>query len=570
MGIVEKIRDCKNKTDIVKAINLQNETAFYVERNENPHSVNFYNRIAEVYNKDMYKLRRFRNAFMGNTLPSVDVCDTIFNELSRVFESQNKYINYSFSFDELKLDAENYFDKYNQFYTGDLWQAFKTKYCSFVVVDLPRIQGTPKPEPYPYILNINNVKSIELDGTEPKEIIFTEKLPDGEILFYLYDTERYSVYTVKETEQLIFEARHDLGYCPVKFIRNSFLNSQSKILRATNVTSSLDDLFWYVFKSIESYKADLLYLNPDKQTPKSSCGWEDKNGKCYGGKLIGTGKEKHPILAEDGISQRLCPNCGEKQYNSGGAGNLIMIDYESSAVTEGKVDPTRALSQYITPPIDGVNTQYDRITKLKENIIKSCVGSDSPQTKEAVNELQQLAGFESRETILKKLSVDLSQTIKWIEGTACKLRYGKSFISNSYYMGDKWYLQTVDDLINRKEKTTNPIEKDEIEMQIIETKYKNNPEKLEREKLLYKLVPYRTLTDKEFIDLAKTDAVEGKELRMNFTNLINLFELDYGDISTFYNRFSDNVAGTKRISIINDILNSFIKEPIKITEDVQN
>lgn len=573
MGVIsDKIRDFKYGNEVDRAVKLQHETAYYVERGESQYQQGFTNRVKEIYNKDMYKLRRFNQAFKGETLPSIDISETIFNELFRVFEGQNKYINRTFTYDDLIQDANIFFSKNNQFYRTELWNAIKTKFCSFVVVDLPQIQSTPRPEPYPFILNISNVRYLSLNGTEPNEIIFTEKVTTDkglEVLYYWYTDKTYSIWKIGTFDELIYESPHDLGYCPAKFVKNSFLNSDSKILRSNNVTSSLEDMFWFVFKTIESRKADLLYLNPDKQAPKNSCGWENKNEKCFGGKLVD--KNKQPVIDSDGFTHKNCPICGDKQYNSGGAGNLISIDYEATAIAEGKVDPTSPLIQYIQPPIEGIEVQYTRINELKDYIIKSCVGAESTQTKEAINEKQQIASFESKEQILKNLSVDISQTIEWIEKTQCKLRYGSSFVKNSYYLGDKWYLQTIDDLIARKEKNTNPIEKEQIELQIIETKYNSNPEKLEREKLIYKLLPYRTLTDSDFLDMVKSGTMDedSKLLRLDFSNIINMFELDYGDISIFYNRFSDTITGTKRISIIKDILKLYYNIN-KIKENVQN
>ena len=45
--------------------------------------------------------------------------------------------------------------------------------------------------------------------------------------------------------------------------------------------------------------------------------------------------------------------------------------------------------------------------------------------------------------------------------------------------------------------------------------------------------------------------------------------MDYGDIVIFYNRFSEDIPGTKRLSIIKDIMKSYytVNEP-KIEENV--
>ncbi|MFW6370553.1 MAG: hypothetical protein ACOC10_05030, partial [Bacteroidota bacterium] len=328
-------------------------------------------------------------------------------------------------------------------------------------------------------------------------------------------------------------------------------------------------LFQYNFKSAESFKADLLYLNPDKQAPLSSCGYERNNEKCMGGKLVDVNTK--PII-ENNI-QKLCPSCGFNKHLSGGAGNLITIDFNNQAVLDGKVNPSTELVRYISPDITGVQTQYDRIRELEDRITKSIVGEDNVITRESINELQQEAKYQSKENVLSEIADRYSEIIEFTEKTICKLRYGERFISNSYFMGSKFFIRTVDELMLMKEKTTNPIERSDIQKQIIELRYKNNPKKKKRELLLYDLLPYSSVSDAVFNEYVTAGRINDNDfiLRTNFDNIISEFEMQRGDIVNFIDTFfNENVSMYSRIQTIKSLISEIISTnySLKTTQNV--
>lgn len=550
------------KADIDHAAKLEHEVAFYTYYSPgSKHKPLFEDRVRKIYNNDSYKVKRFKEAFQGDILPSVELLRNSWNQLYKVFDAQNPVANYQFSDNSYREEAVKYLSKFDKFWKTEGWQRLKTRYNSLVVVDLPEFQEGNRPEPYIYFVDIVNVKHIEFveDSHQIKEVKFKGKI-DGADVYLYYTDEFYSVLQdLDDQPSKENTSTHDLGYCPVNFFWSDLLNNESKILRKIPVVDVLENLFKYCFKSIEAFKADLLYLNPDKQAPKSSCGYEGANEKCFGGKLVN--ENKQPIISNN--IQRLCPHCGTNQHLGGGAGNLITIDFNNDAVREGKVNPSMDLVRYIMPDIKGIQEQYKRIQQLEDSINKSIAGEDNVITRESINELQQEAKYQSKETILTELSDRLSDIITWTENTILKLMYGDMFNGCTKNLGNKFFIRTIDELQRMLNESTNPIQRTEIQKQIIETKYKNNPDKKRRETLLYDLMPYSSLNDSMFHEYVKMGKISDYDitLRTNFDNIISELEMRYGNIATFWDySFAESVKEYQKLKTIKSLITEIIND----------
>jgi hypothetical protein len=581
MSLKDIISTNKYVGDLNGCRDLQNEATFYISFDTtNPHLDSVFKpRIKEIYAGEKYKCSRFFNAFAGQMLPSLELTETIYSNAYRVWDSGDPVNEVNFKDRDLHDEALTYVKNFDKWWLKDYWEAYKHQFCSFIVVDLPEIQSTPRPEPYPFILNVEDVLYIKpTKDKKVDEIIFQSIETTGENeskkYYYHYTSEFYSKYLIDgEEEELLLMSPHNLKRCPVHKVWNEMLNKKSWLLTKSLITPSFEDIFWYNVKTIESRKADLLYLNPTRQMPKLSCGYNTERdnsnryktefgkAKCVGGWLF-TLDGKSAVLDGSG-DKMLCPVCGKSRHSGGGAGNEIIIDLDAQAIKDGKVNISDALMQFITPDIEGVNVQYQRVTELESRITKHCIGSDEQPTKSALNELQQHAIFESKESVLKRISKGISKVITDVEKDMLELRYPDSFISNNYNQGTKFYLYEVSELLEMRDKAKNPIQKKQIDEQIIEVKYRNNPKKLDEEKLLYKLLPYNTLTDEEFnerIDNRQIINSEAIGLRLQFSNAIELFESEFGSIIEFFTyKFNEKIPENKRIEIIRDELIRTIK-----------
>jgi hypothetical protein len=580
MTLKERIEKNKYRNEIILSENLQNEASFYISTDQtNPHWNLFKQRVLNIYVGDTNKYNRFFSAFSSSTMRSVELCDNVYAQLYRVFDSQDRVIEYNFNNDDLHADATTYLDRFNEFWYKEWWEAYKHQFCSFIVVDLPTYQTTKFPEPYIFILDISRVHYIvPTDEWGVKEIIF-QAVEDEKLYYYYYTDTFYSKYEIKDDQEIEqFKFDHKLGHCPVHSAWNEKLNNKNWLLKRSAITPNFEDLFWINIKTVESRKADLLYLNPLLQMPKLSCGYDSSkksmsghhypDSKCVGGYLYSS-TDKTPIFDQyDNVV--LCPSCGKQRHSGGGAGNMIQIDLDSQAIKDGKVDPSNTLAKYITPDIQGIKEQYSRIKDEEDRFIKNAVGSDDQPTKSALNELQQTAIFESRENVLVRISEQISKIRTLVTKDQLTLRYAESFVYNQFSQGTKFYLVEVSDLLEMREKAKDPIQKREIDEQIVEVKFKNNQKKKDEGKLLYKLLPYNTLTDTEFTDLMETGKINDSQtiaLRLQFSNAVEMFESEYGSIIEFYTlKFPEGTTEIERVKIIE----GYLKGYLNIEKDVQN
>lgn len=573
MGLIEKlIEQNEYNAELAEAANNQYEVAFYCEdRMDNPFLSAYKQRVCDIYNGDKTKIDRFFKAFVGCKADSIELCDTIFSKLSKIWDSRDLVRTYNFVDDTVKGGAIAYLDIFKKFWVKNSYTKMKTGFNSVLVVDLPVNQSSQLPEPYMYFVDVSTVEYLSLKNRETIEIIFSNKLEDSTIYHY-YTDKFYSVWEKKSGSSDAIELSnftHNLGYCPADFFWDDSLNSESQILKKNVLLSNTEDLFWYTYKRAESLKADLLYLNPTKQMPQSSCGYEKGNNvKCFGGKLVDDNKQ--PIY--EGGYLNYCPICGNSQHNSDGAGNNIAINMDTPAVADGHINLKDPLIHYISPKIDGVKEQYIRIEQLKDDIVQSAAGSESFQTTEAINEKQVIANFEDRESVLTQLSLTYSDIIQWAEKTMLTLRYGSKFSSNSFFLGSKFFIHSVDDLMKLRNNRTNPIEKSDIDIQIIETKYRHNEKQKTRELLMYKLLPEASLSDSEFLEYVKINKISDLQIqiRNNFVNIIELFESKYGDITVFKDDFfNENVLEIDRMKVIKNLIRELV-DPIEIeTEEIE-
>jgi len=91
------------------------------------------------------------------------------------------------------------------------------------------------------------------------------------------------------------------------------------------------------------------------------------------------------------------------------------------------------------------------------------------------------------------------------------------------------------------------------------TKYRFNPNRAERETLLYSLLPFAS--DSDFDKAITQNLVDEKtkQLQLRFDYWVSMFEAKYGDILIFYNNLATDSKSEKLI-LINNMLDELIPE----------
>jgi hypothetical protein len=185
-------------------------------------------------------------------------------------------------------------------------------------------------------------------------------------------------------------------------------------------------------------------------------------------------------------------------------------------------------------------------------------------TRDALNEQQIRANFESQSTVLNRVKTGFEQAQQWVDSTVCKARYGNSFISAGISYGTEFYLQTADELRERyktaKENGASESELDALYSKVIETEYRNNPAMRQRLLVLADIEPFQHLTRDEVIELQGKGiaTMEDVILKLNFADYIRRFERENMNVV----EFGENIDYDKKIQAISERLREYASEQI--------
>lgn len=468
-----------------------------------------------------------------------EITAVCFDKLSRIFDGRNPAFNYQFVNAAQKDDWEQYRQtKLNEpaVWSTKGWEFFKSEINSVLIVDVAREQTTEKPEPYFYWLPIDDVITYKADPTTGVMDFIVFRRRDEIVVL---DDASYRVWDdQKHTGQINgepkVEAPHDLGYCPARFFWNESISLEDPDVKASPLSGELESLDWFEFFHISKRQLDLFGAYPILSGYEQSCDFSNaENGDyCDGGFL--RDKQGRYRLDMAGLLLR-CPKCGNKRII--GAGSFVEIPVPNEAENQPDL---RNPVQLLTVDRNALDYNVDEQKRLREEIITAVVGQDEIVTnRDAFNEQQVQANFESVTTVLNRVKRGFEDAQTWVDETVCRLRYGNYFLSARINYGTEFYLYSPDELRQRykaaKDAGMSESELDLLNNQILETEYRNDPTQLRRMQLLAELEPFRHLSRQEVSELYDKNLVSVEDLRikLNFPNFVRRFERENTNILDF-------------------------------------
>lgn len=547
----------RNKKVISKAVNLERRLRFHTETNISSSDIyqpaqTFLDWVNSLIPKD--KFNTFLQLF-SFPLPTPAVVEDVYRELERVFYSRNSSCSYQFADSTLADDWHQF--RISMLGQPDIWktngwQQMKVAVNSVLIVDLPAEQIGNRPEPYFYWLDIASVIDYESpNGQDINWIIFKQ---DNDNIA-VFDNQSMRVFKVdkQKVTGLVSEAKHDLGFCPARFFWSTYLTENEKALKKNPITKELSNLDWLLFFTISKRHLDLYAPYPIYSAYEADCSFENNEtgSYCDGGFLRNA--DGNYMMYGDGLQK--CPACSEKRI--AGPGSFI----EVPVPTADNAD-MRAPVQITT--IDDKSLAYNvkECDRLKNDILVSCIGSDGMVSeKEAINETQIIANFESKTAVLNSLKTNFEQAQKFVETTICKLRYGSDFLSLSISWGTEFYVLTVNELYDKyemaKKQGSSNSELDSLLNKILETEYKHNPIQLQRMQILKQIEPYRHYTLDEVLKMYDKGLLSHElvVMKINFNELIDKFERENINIV----EFASALPFEQKIKLLTKQLNEYVK-----------
>lgn len=562
---VQKIINSPGKKAVInKASRLQKRARFHTETNVSESDIyapvqDFLEWVRLLLPKDKFNV--FLQLFKF-PLPTPAVTEDVYRELERVFSSRNATFTYQFTDPTLEEDWIGYRQRSlnePEVWKTEGWQKMKTSVCSILVVDMPPVQVSDRPEPYFYWLEIEDVVDYHTpDGLRFDWLVFRQ--PEDRIA--AFDDTFIRVYQTDGMNRitgLVSEAVHGLGYCPARFYWSSFLTENQKDLKKNPITKEFSNLDWYLFFSVSKRHLDTYASYPIYSSYEADCDFlNNETGDYCDGGYLRDSSGSFKITGHGTVEQ--CPCCSQKRI--AGPGSYIEVPVPN--MQDGIVDMRNPV-QITTIDRDSLDYNVDECKRLHDDIIAAVVGTGgngSVSEKEAINETQVAANFESKTAVLNALKINFEQAQKFVEDTVCRLRYGADFISSVINWGTEFYVFTIAELYDKykkaKENGASGAELDAISKQIIDVEYRNNPVQLQRMLLLHQLEPYRHFTLEEIIQLNDKGLLDSELviLKINFPTFVDRFERENTDIT----EFARNLPVYERVNIINKKLLEYVRQ----------
>lgn len=520
-------------------------------------------------------------------MSTTELSESIFSEFEKIFESEDVFIKPEFENPDLEQDAEEYRNALQDdlLFKTEGMEQMRTGINSVLIVDLPPLdkQTGPKPEPYFYWLDIENVIDIELtrvrsvktgnertDTYKVEYIIFEES--DNEIA--VFDEEYYRIYIKDENGNLILKEEpqqhtiyddagkvvEGLGQCPARFYWTTSLHSSNPYVKASPISNSLGELKYLLWYKTAQKCSDAFGPFPIYSAMKGKCNYtNEQQSPCVSGYT----EYVHNIEGEEPrIEKRKCPACnGKKLVGAGTVVNYPAPDGESHTLD------LRNPVQVLYPQRDALDYIDERIDSMEDDIFYNCTGwgGDSGQNNsQAKNKDQIHAGFESKETILNQVQTNVESAHGWALDAIFRIRYGKAYKGLTLNYGTKHYLKDENIKLqeySEKKKAGMPhyeLQKDREELSYYQ--HRNNPDMRERDRILMHLEPYpdqsieQLILLKEKVPMAVDD--EKFLLKLNFNEVIKRFEREQMNVVTF----GSLLEFDKKIEIIKDTLKTYLQD----------
>lgn len=498
--------------------------------------------------------------FARYPLPIVQLCDSVLSDVFKVFDGKNRFFSVDAPVNIERLDEwiqhkrpANWIEKQSR-------KVFKNQPCSFVVIDRDD-DGVP----YPILIDSKRLVDAVIkddDGnceyicfihsTEPHET-------DSNVIrtFYsVYDDTTYRVFYKDSNSDginLFSENPHNIGWCPAKTFIRTMDSNRNKFKRRVPFSSALSKLEdWTMFDIYRNY-VDHYAPFPITESPVAKC----PNPECENGKV------RNEIVTDP----------------SQGTTKLVFTDCEVCAGTKGgqhifpgthigiKVSPDKDVNdgsgvfKMIFPDTEKLKYVPEKLDKMEVEIRYKTAGMNT-LSNEAFNELQVKGSFASMESVLLRNKRELDDIYRFILKTVGRLFFPGTELTVDANFGTEFYLVSEDDLQKRfdnAKKIGLPVEEMlNIYKQLIETKYKGNPEKRDRTLMLLDLDILPLFSVEDCFKLKSESVIDDWQLslKVNFLKFISKFESENAVIT----QFGLNLDYWKRVEIIVDELKKYNDE----------
>ena len=509
-------------------------------------------------------------SLMTYPLPTVEYSERAYEELHKVFQADNKVIDYIFDDKETKEEFIEYLDQigFNNYFETEGWERYKTDINGMIIIDLPPLErdeeGNPiavdSPEPYFYFLESKYIHYVENDEQGACKCLFywqpiSQELKDQgyEKKWCAIDSMFYHVYLEKDgvlTE--IDTALHGLGYTPARMFWSQSIGS-SRTLRSNQLSDNLGAMDWLLYTLITERHLELYAGFPIISVFEQECSYRSGGFYCENGYLYADDPEMDVEIKR----RDACPNCnGEKALV--GPGSIIEAPGAANSDSPQNQMP---MINITTGDTASLSTMRAKIDALVADFMINMIGyGGDPNNDQAMNVKQVMGSFESRATVLNHLARGFEEIHKFVADTIADLKYGEIYKGSNIFYGSVFFLQDPNSMQETyaiaKKNGVSQSGLAEARRAIGRKTYQNNYEMLSRMELLTDLEPLDGYTIEEIMKFEKLVSKRDLILKVNFNDFIQRFELENMPVQNFRPEQDYSL----RVTTIRDVLMSYVDE----------
>lgn len=412
--------------------------------------------------------------------------------------------------------------------------AMKSAINSVWVAEVP-MQTGDLPTPRNRLINIRNI--IDIQHEDCGRLLRHCCFENNGLLFY-YDSIGISAYDYKNKElgSLIAYVPHGLGYTPARMFWSDKLTTTDPINRRAPLTPVLGELDWLLI-----HKTFKKYMDMANAYP-----------------IIAAYEQADDYMNDqrDNDQGRTHEQKANQNYTMG-PGTFWGV----RPPLQGEPDLMSNPVKLISPDVTTLDFHVGEEERLMGNILHKVVGVDSEATKMAQNEKQVMGGFESRTSVLRRLTYNFEKIQEFADATLFSLRYGKP-ATVAVDMGSRFFLRNVNDLVEdlsvAKDKGAHDSMIDMLSEEILETKFRNDKRGYERAKLIRALDPLPDKNVAEAITIFEKGGIDKASfiIKCNLIAFVGRFEREQGPLSVY----GINLDFSERVKQIKEELTNYAKE----------
>lgn len=496
-------------------------------------------KIKALLPKDKYEIFI---QLIGEPVPTLDLTETIFDELAKIFEASNKSIHLSYKGEDHRKKTNKfntYFD-HEHFFKSEVYDMLKVAPNSILVVDTKlETDEDGQAQPTAYFVHLESI--IDLDVNR-----------DGSTNYILFKVDETTIVGIDKENYYVFEninntpslksgypSPHDLKdelnrpYCPAFLIYPDFLNVTDNIMVNSPLTKSLGNLDWLLFWAVSKRYLDLYAPFPIYVSYEQDCTYVLPSGEACENGYIRISSTNDTDELEQPTTTIPCPHCSKTKMH--GAGSEITVPAPQTKDEPNLIDAIKVL------PAEEKSITYvtNEKQRLEQEIYYSVLGKTSTPIENFSQSTTQLdLSTESRKAVLIHVKSIFEKVHKKVIYTMNKIMYGEDFLGCSVNYGDNYFLTTQEQEAERYKKlkdTGAPESMLHASLEsIITTTYKTSPHIALLQQIYLEVEPYQTMSIEDVMKLSAQRIIPRKTAiaKIHFTDFIEQFEAEHETLIT--------------------------------------